>query len=39
MLANTADERSGRGAFDPRYGLNDLFNTGFQGRFGVKFIF
>ena len=26
-------------AFDPRYGLDDLFNPGFSGRLGVKFIF
>ena len=25
--------------FDPRYGMGDLFNPGFQGRIGVKFIF
>jgi outer membrane receptor protein involved in Fe transport len=39
MLAQTTDQLSGRGAYDPRFGLDDLFNTGFQGRFGVKFIF
>jgi hypothetical protein len=26
-------------AYDPRYGFNDIFNTGFIGRFGLKFIF
>ncbi|MBL8211922.1 MAG: TonB-dependent receptor [Bryobacterales bacterium] len=39
LLAGTADQRSGRGAYDPRYGLSDIFNTGFTGRLGVKFIF
>lgn len=29
----------GKNAFDPRYGISDLFNPGFAGRFGVKFIF
>jgi len=29
----------GQNAFDPRYGIADLFNPGFAGRFGVKFIF
>ena len=29
----------GRFAYEPRYGLDDLFNPGFAGRFGVKFIF
>lgn len=39
LLNATQDQRSGRGAYDPRYGLDDLFNPGFAGRFGVKFIF
>jgi hypothetical protein len=39
MLNNTQDQLSGRGAYDPRYGLPDLFNTGFTGRFGVKYTF
>jgi hypothetical protein len=39
LLNATEDQLSGRGAYDPRYGLADLFNTGFQGRIGVKFIF
>jgi len=26
-------------AYDPRYGLDDLFNPGFSGRLGLKFIF
>jgi hypothetical protein len=39
LLNATEDQLSGRGAYDPRYGLSDLFNNGFQGRFGVKFIF
>ena len=39
MLNNTADQLSGRGAYDPLFGLSDIFNTGFQGRLGVKFQF
>jgi hypothetical protein len=39
LLNNTADQLSGRGAYDPRYGLDDLFNTGFEGRIGIKFSF
>jgi hypothetical protein len=29
----------GSGAYDPRYGKEDLFQTGLQGQFSVKFIF
>ena len=29
----------GQKAYDPRYGMADLFNPGFAGRVGVKFIF
>ena len=29
----------GQKAFDPRYRKQDLFNPGFQGRFGIKFTF
>jgi hypothetical protein len=39
MLSQTPDALSGRGALDARYGLDDMFNNGFQGRFGVKFTF
>lgn len=39
MLNNTADQKSGRGAYDPLFGLADIFNTGFQGRLGIKFTF
>jgi hypothetical protein len=39
LLANTADQLGTRGAYDPRYGLSDMFNDGFSGRFGVKFTF
>jgi hypothetical protein len=39
MLNSAPDQLSGRGAFDPRYGMADIFNPGFQGRFGVKFTF
>jgi hypothetical protein len=38
MINATPDART-RGAIDPRYGLDDIFNTGFSGRFGVKFTF
>ena len=31
--------QEGRAAFDPRYGMGDLFNPGLQGQFSVKFIF
>jgi len=30
---------TGQNPYDPRFGMGDLFNTGFQGRFGVKFLF
>jgi hypothetical protein len=30
---------SGRNAYDPRYGQPDLFQTGAQGQFSVKFLF
>lgn len=39
LINVTPDQRSGRGAYDPRYGLSDIFSPGFVGRFGVKFIF
>jgi hypothetical protein len=39
LIANTADQLGTRGAYDPRYGLSDMFNDGFSGRFGVKFTF
>lgn len=39
LINATPDQMTGIGAFDPRYGLDDLFNTGFAGRFGVKFTF
>jgi len=31
--------QEGTNAFDPRYGMADLFNPGMQGQFSVKFIF
>jgi len=31
--------QEGAAAFDPRYGLPDLYNPGLQGQFSVKFIF
>ena len=31
--------QEGAAAFDPRYGMDDLFNPGLQGQFSVKFIF
>jgi hypothetical protein len=36
LLRATPD---GANAFDPRFGMDDLFNTGFAGRFGVKWMF
>ncbi len=30
---------AGASAYDPRFGMSDLFNPGFQGRLLVKFIF
>lgn len=39
LIDQTADQRGTRGAYDPRYGLDDIFNTGFAGRVGIKFIF
>jgi hypothetical protein len=39
LINATPDQKGTRGAFDPRFGQADLFNTGFQGRLGVKFIF
>ena len=36
MLQNLGSSTS---VYDPRYGMGDLFNPGFQGRIGVKFIF
>ena len=31
--------QEGRAAYDPRYGMDDLFNPGLQGQFSVKFLF
>jgi len=39
LLAATPDARGTRGALDPRFGMADLFNPGFTGRFGMKFMF
>jgi hypothetical protein len=39
LINQTPDQRGTRGAYDPRFGLDDVFNPGFRGRFGVKFIF
>jgi hypothetical protein len=36
MIAASAD---GQNAFDPRFGKEDLWNPGFQGRFSIKFTF
>jgi hypothetical protein len=36
MVGATSD---GANALDPRFGLTDLYNPGFAGRLGVKFIF
>ena len=39
MIAGTLDAKTAVGAMDPRFGKGDVFNAGFAGRFGVKFIF
>jgi Carboxypeptidase regulatory-like domain/TonB-dependent Receptor Plug Domain len=40
QIAKTSDALTkAYGALDPRFGKEDLFRTGFVGRFGVKFIF
>jgi hypothetical protein len=39
LIAATPDASAARGALDPRFGKDALFNPGFAGRFGVKFIF
>ena len=39
MINSTADQLSGRGAYDPLFGLSDIFNPGFAGRLGIKFTF
>lgn len=39
LLAKTADAAKPIGALDPRFGYEDNFRPGFNGRFGVKFIF
>ena len=39
LINQTPDQRGTRGAYDPRFGLVDMFNTGFQGRLGLKFTF
>jgi hypothetical protein len=39
MLAQTVDARTGPGAVDPLFGLDDIFSPGFTGRFGIKFTF
>jgi hypothetical protein len=36
-LIRATDE--GALSYDPRYGLEDLYNPGLQGQFSVKFIF
>lgn len=39
LINATPDASAPRGALDPRFGREDLFNPGFAGRFGIKFIF
>ena len=39
LINATPDASAARGALDPRFGREDLFNPGFTGRFGIKFIF
>jgi hypothetical protein len=39
MLAQTVDAKTGPGAIDPLFGLDDIFSPGFTGRIGIKFTF
>ncbi len=39
MIAGTPDAKTAVGAMDPRFGKGDVFNPGFAGRFGIKFLF
>lgn len=39
LIAATPDASAARGALDPRFGKDALFNPGFAGRFGIKYIF
>jgi len=40
LIANSTDGRNANlGALDPRYGKDDIWNPGFQGRLGIKFTF
>ena len=44
LLAATPDAAkpagtAGAGYQDPRYGMADMFNPGFEGRFSIRFIF
>jgi hypothetical protein len=39
LINQTPDAATPLTAYDPRYGLDDIFNPGFAGRVGVKFIF
>ena len=38
LVAGTTDGKAGT-ALDPRFNRTDLFNPGFTGRFGIKFVF
>lgn len=39
LINQTSDAKKPVGALDPRFGKDDLFNPGFQGRIGIKFMF
>jgi hypothetical protein len=44
LLAQTPDAQKAAGApvsgyKDPRYGMGDIFNPGFEGRISVRFLF
>ncbi|MEO8050316.1 MAG: TonB-dependent receptor [Acidobacteriota bacterium] len=39
LVAATSDASQPYGAIDPRFGKEDLFRPGFQGRLGIKFTF
>ncbi len=39
LIKGTADQATPLTAFDPRYGLSDLFSAGLSGQFNIKFLF
>jgi hypothetical protein len=39
LLGATALAQAGGSPLAPQFGMEDIFNDGFRGRFGIKFIF